>query len=84
MNTRPTIADLLPPKARAWTYASLSLFVPVLSIVAAIMNIYWLTVTAFIIAAATSFAGFQLARSNTPDSGTPPPDLLNEIPAPQV
>lgn len=68
----PTLADMLNPTVRAWVYAIAGIVVPLLAILALIWPV--LEIAALITSAVVTFAGFQLARSNTP-AGTPPPKV---------
>lgn len=69
MSDKPTLADLMPAKARAWTYAGLSAANGGYLVAEAAYEIpTWILIALGIVNA----AGFQLARSNTP-AGEPPP-----------
>lgn len=76
-DTSPTVNSLLPPLARAWTYAIGAIVVPLLALLALTFGGAWVTVS-LIVSAVYGFAGFGLARANVP-VGSPPPDPLGAV-----
>jgi hypothetical protein len=68
MADQPVLADLISPRARAWTYALLAVVLPTLTLIALLVDDPTFTTVVLVVNAAAGFAGFQLARSNTPTS----------------
>jgi hypothetical protein len=74
-----TLAELLTPKVRAWTYATLAVVVPLITLLVAVLADGWQWVDlALIVTSVAASAGFGVARANTP-TGTPPPDPLGGV-----
>ena len=75
MNDNPTLANLMPAKARAWVYASLSAANGGYLVAEAAYEIpTWILIVLGVINA----AGLQLARSNT--APTPPHEVVDGPP----
>lgn len=63
----PTIADQLSPLARARTYAALATVVPASQLAVELFDPPdWVSKVVVLAGAVVTFAGFGLARSNTP------------------
>lgn len=68
----PTVAGMLSPLARSWVYAALGVLVPIGVLAAELFEFPgWAEKTVALVSSAATFAGFGLARSNTPVTRRP-------------
>lgn len=68
----PTVASFLTPLGRARTYAVAAVVIPTATLTVELFDVPgWVSKLVTIVTAAATFAGFGLARSNTPVTRRP-------------